>query len=109
MSRPLRVEYPGALYHVTARGNERRPVFRDDVDRASYLDHLARYRERFAFRVHAYNKFRCQGCKPARSDGKIVRSNFLALRAAFSVELHVPRLTPLIAGGSLPGVAGLHA
>ncbi|MEO8191422.1 MAG: transposase [Acidobacteriota bacterium] len=54
MSRPLRVEYTGALYHVTARGNERRPIFRDDVDRASYLDHLARYRERFAFRVHAY-------------------------------------------------------
>ncbi len=33
MSRPLRVEYTGALYHVTARGNERRPIFRDDVDR----------------------------------------------------------------------------
>ena len=54
MSRPLRVEYPGALYHVTARGNEQRPVFRDDVDRACYLDHLARYRARFGFRVHAY-------------------------------------------------------
>lgn len=54
MSRPLRVEYSGALHHVTARGNERRAIFRDDVDREAYLELLARYRNRFGFRVHAY-------------------------------------------------------
>ena len=54
MSRPLRVEYSGALHHVTARGNERRAVFRDDVDRETYLGLLRRYRDRFGFRVHAY-------------------------------------------------------
>jgi REP element-mobilizing transposase RayT len=33
MARPLRIEYPGALYHITTRGNARRAVFKDDRDR----------------------------------------------------------------------------
>ena len=33
MARPRRIEYEGAVYHVTARGNERRAIFRDDADR----------------------------------------------------------------------------
>ena len=33
MSRPLRLEHSGAIWHVTSRGNERRDVFRDEVDR----------------------------------------------------------------------------
>ncbi len=33
MGRPLRIEYPGALYHITSRGNERRKIARDDTDR----------------------------------------------------------------------------
>lgn len=32
MTRPLRIEYPGALYHVTARGNARQPIFADETD-----------------------------------------------------------------------------
>jgi putative transposase len=54
MARPLRIEVPGALYHVTARGNERKAIFRDDADRAKYLERLAHYRERFGFRLLAY-------------------------------------------------------
>jgi putative transposase len=41
MSRPLRLEYPGALWHVTARGNERKPIYRDDADRERFLEVLA--------------------------------------------------------------------
>jgi putative transposase len=52
--RPLRLEAPGAVYHVIARGNERKAVFRDDRDRERYLDRLAHYRERFGFRLYAY-------------------------------------------------------
>ena len=37
MARPLRLEYPGAIYHVTARGNERRAIFRGDGDRERFL------------------------------------------------------------------------
>jgi putative transposase len=44
MARPPRLQAPGAIHHVTARGNERRSVFRDDADREDYLDRIARYR-----------------------------------------------------------------
>lgn len=33
MARPLRIEYPGAFYHVTARGNGRAAIYLDDDDR----------------------------------------------------------------------------
>jgi REP element-mobilizing transposase RayT len=54
VARPPRVEFPGALYHVIVRGNERKPVFRDDADRELYLRRLGHYRERFEFRLIAY-------------------------------------------------------
>ena len=42
------------MYHVTARGNERRALFRDDRDREEYLVRAARYRERFRFQLLSY-------------------------------------------------------
>ena len=54
MARPIRVEFEGAIYHVMARGNERRAVFRDDNDRQRLLETLAEMVERFGVRVHAY-------------------------------------------------------
>lgn len=40
MARPLRIEFPGALYHLTARGNAQEPIFLDDRDRQSFLQIL---------------------------------------------------------------------
>jgi putative transposase len=54
MSRPIRFECEGGVYHVIARGNERRAIFRDDTDREGYLHRLAHYRRRFGFRLYAY-------------------------------------------------------
>jgi REP element-mobilizing transposase RayT len=55
MARPLRLEFAGALYHVTARGNERRSIFLGDVgDRAAFLELLGATCERFNWLVHAY-------------------------------------------------------
>ncbi len=54
MARPLRIEYPGAYYHVTSRGNERKAIFRDDEDRAKFLELLGRVIEQFYLRLHAY-------------------------------------------------------
>jgi REP element-mobilizing transposase RayT len=54
MARPTRLEAEGAVYHVIARGNERRAIFRDDRDREEYLARVARYRERFGFKLLAY-------------------------------------------------------
>jgi REP element-mobilizing transposase RayT len=48
------LEFEGALYHVIARGNEKRAVFRDDGDRQAYLDRLIRCQERFGFRLLVY-------------------------------------------------------
>lgn len=54
MARPLRIEYPGAIFHVTSRGNARRKVFLDDEDRVSFLATLAWVVERFGWICHAY-------------------------------------------------------
>ena len=54
MSRPLRLEFPGAVWHVTCRGNERRDVFRDDGDREMFLAVLGRTVSLFRWRLHAY-------------------------------------------------------
>ena len=54
MARPLRLEHPGALWHVTARGNERGDVFRDDVDRREFLSVLGRTATIYGWRLHAY-------------------------------------------------------
>jgi REP element-mobilizing transposase RayT len=54
MSRPLRIGYPGALYHLTSRGNARGQIFLDDTDREIFLDVLGSVVERFGWRIHAY-------------------------------------------------------
>ena len=43
MARPLRIEYPGAVYHVLTRGNNRQVIFHDDQDRTAYLEKLLHY------------------------------------------------------------------
>jgi hypothetical protein len=42
MARPLRIEYPGAFYHVTSRGNEQKDVFKSQKDREKFLYTLNR-------------------------------------------------------------------
>lgn len=54
MTRPLRLEFPGALYHVTARGNVRAPIFTDTVDRNAWLDMVARVCDRHNTLLYAY-------------------------------------------------------
>ena len=54
MSRPLRIEYAGALYHVTSRGDRREDIFLNDEDRHNFLAILQQVCERFNWLVHAY-------------------------------------------------------
>ena len=54
MSRPLRLEFPGAIYHITARGNARETIFLDDEDKLSFLVVLAEVVSRFGWLCHAY-------------------------------------------------------
>lgn len=54
MTRPLRIELPDAIYHVTARGNRREAIFVDDEDRQRFLAILAQTLDRFQATVVAY-------------------------------------------------------
>jgi putative transposase len=54
MSRPLRIMYPGAVYHVTSRGNARAKIFQDDQDRENFLSVLAAVVKRYNWLCHAY-------------------------------------------------------
>ncbi|HUJ16831.1 MAG TPA: transposase [Nitrospirota bacterium] len=54
MARPLRIEYPGAVYHVTARGNEKKPVFKDDADRLNFLNTLQHVNKRYNWLCQTY-------------------------------------------------------
>ena len=54
MSRPLRIEFPNAIYHVTSRGDRREEIYRDDIDRQAQLNVLAQAMDRFDAEVLAY-------------------------------------------------------
>jgi REP element-mobilizing transposase RayT len=54
MARPLRIEYPGAHYHVTSRGDRQEAIFEDDQDRTAFLNVLGEVISRFRWRCHAY-------------------------------------------------------
>src|ERR1017187_5407979 len=54
MARPLRIEFAGALYHLTSRGNERRNIFRSDRDRKAFLTLLGIAAKRFGWSVTAW-------------------------------------------------------
>ena len=54
MARQLRVEYAGAFYHITSRGNERKRIFWADEDREEFKGILQRTKERYGYLLHAY-------------------------------------------------------
>lgn len=54
MARQLRIEYPGAFYHVTSRGNERKEIFRSKKDREQFLHYLETAKERYGGMIHTY-------------------------------------------------------
>jgi REP-associated tyrosine transposase len=54
MARPLRIAYPGAFYHVTSRGNEKKDVFKSRRDREKFLEYLASATQRYGAVIHAY-------------------------------------------------------
>ena len=54
MARPLRPEFAGALYHVTAGGDRREPIYEDDDDRATFLGLLGEVSQQHNWLCHAY-------------------------------------------------------
>ena len=54
MARPLRIAFPGAFYHVTARGNERKAIFKSKRDRERFLQYLETATDRYQAVIHAF-------------------------------------------------------
>ena len=54
MARPLRIQYPGAYYHITSRGIERRSIFHNNGERLKFLAYLESATERYNAVIHAY-------------------------------------------------------
>ncbi|MDZ4348684.1 MAG: hypothetical protein U1A22_04025 [Xanthomonadaceae bacterium] len=54
MSRPLRIEFEGSVYHVTSRGDRRKPIFEDDIDRAALVSVVEQGLGRFDAILFAY-------------------------------------------------------
>ena len=54
MARPLRIEFPGAVYHITSRGNGRQKIFLDDQDNRKFLELFGKTLERFNWICHAF-------------------------------------------------------
>lgn len=54
MARPLRIEFPGAVYHLTSRGNARQDIVMDDRDRVQFFSLLAQVVDRYGWLCHAY-------------------------------------------------------
>lgn len=54
MARPLRIEYPGAFYHVINRGNNQEKIFKNNRDKEKFLEYLEKANERFSIIIHTY-------------------------------------------------------
>ena len=54
MSRPLRIEYPNAVYHITCRGNERQIIFKDNADRRKFLQFLIQSLNIYTVKLYSY-------------------------------------------------------
>ncbi len=54
MSRPLRIQYPNAVYHITCRGNERQNIFKDDADRRKFLQFLTQSLNIYTVKLHSF-------------------------------------------------------
>jgi putative transposase len=63
MARPSRIEYEGAFYHVTARGNERRRIYYSQSDYEKFKDYLKEAQEKYGYVLHCYvlmdNRYLC--------------------------------------------------
>ena len=78
MPRPLRIEFPGACYHLMSRGNGRLPIFKDDADKVLLLDRMVHFAALFRVELRAYcvmiNHFHVHLRTPEGNLGAYMRS-----------------------------------
>jgi REP element-mobilizing transposase RayT len=90
MARPLRIVYPGAFYHVTSRGNEKKDIFKSRRDREKFLEYLSSAVERYGAVIHAYclmsNHFHLLLETPAGNLSQIMRHIIGAYTTYFNIK-----------------------
>jgi REP element-mobilizing transposase RayT len=88
MTRPLRIQYPDAFYHVTCRGNERSEIFRHPEDRNIFLELLARSLDIFEVQLGAYslmpNHFHLLVCTPKGNLSEFMHHFNISYTGAFN-------------------------
>jgi REP element-mobilizing transposase RayT len=107
MTRPLRIIYPGAFYHVTSRGNEKKDIFINRRDREKFLEYLESATERYGAMIHAYclmnNHFHLLLETPVGNLSQIMRHIIGAYTTYFNVKR---KLCHKYSGASLKEIAG---
>ena len=92
MSRPLRIQYPDAYYHVTCRGNEQREIFRNSEDRKVFFRLLARSLDVFEVRLLSYalmpNHFHLLVCTPKGNLSEFMRHFNISYTGSFNRKYH---------------------
>lgn len=111
MTRPLRIEYLGAYYHVTSRGNERKAIFKDNDDREKFLELLGRAAEEFHLRHHCYvlmiNYYHCLlSLLVEAPKGKLNRSLRYLKVCTANLEPTPPKARPSVSGKIQSGPGG---
>ena len=90
MARALRIEYPGAYYHITSRGNERKEIFRNKDDRKHFLLYLKSAHLRYGAKVHAFclmnNHYHILMATPKGNLSQIMRHINGAYTAYFNIK-----------------------
>jgi len=91
VSRPLRIQYPGAFYHVTSRGNEQKEIFKSRRDREKFLAYLESAVRRYGSVIHAYclmsNHYHLVLETPAGNLSQIMRH----INGAYTIYFNVKR------------------
>jgi putative transposase len=85
MPRTIRIQFPGATYHVYSRGNEKKAIYKDDHDRKKFIDIMARVKSKIDFDLYAYvlmkNHYHILMNVPGENLGKIMQ----LINTAYSV------------------------
>jgi putative transposase len=88
MARPLRIQYPGAYYHVTCRGNERKEIFLDNLDRMVFLEKLSASLETYNVELLVYvcmtNHFHLFVSTPRGNLAEFIRHLSICYTSAFN-------------------------
>ncbi len=100
LPRTMRVEYPGAIYHVMSRGDRREDIFLDEVDRQDFLKTLAEACQKTGFQVHAYCLMRNHFHLVAETPNGNLVAGMAWLLSAYSIRLnHRHKLSGHVFGG----------